>query len=194
MFCSRNTDQYSDSTKVVCSLMSPTAASLALANVGNWESEGIGLTWDTLNQCTGPSQFSALVGMVMMVADSLVYGVLFAYLDGIFPGKHGIGLPWNYICQASFWKQETTDSSQRIDDTSAHLANTVRGILVEDVEKQYTNGRKTFTAVKKLDLHIREGEISTLLGYNGSGKTTTLKMLAAMHGPTSGTITVNGEL
>ena len=48
-------------------------------------------------------------------------------------------------------------------------------------------------AVNGISAHFRENEISSLLGYNGSGKTTTLKMLAAMHSPSRGEIMVNGR-
>ncbi|KAK9239022.1 hypothetical protein V1525DRAFT_431323 [Lipomyces kononenkoae] len=44
-------------------------------------------------------------------------------------------------------------------------------------------------AVKDLSIRFRTGELSCLLGANGSGKTTTLEMVAGMQNPTSGTIT-----
>ena len=42
--------------------------------------------------------------------------------------------------------------------------------------------------VKSLDLDIRKGEFITLLGSSGSGKTTTLMMLAGFEVPTNGEI------
>jgi len=48
------------------------------------------------------------------------------------------------------------------------------------------------TAVEKLDLEIKQGEIFALLGPNGAGKTTTISMLCGLLDPTSGTATVNG--
>jgi ABC-2 type transport system ATP-binding protein len=50
-----------------------------------------------------------------------------------------------------------------------------------------------FTAVDSLDLTINEGEIYGLLGPNGSGKTTTIKMLCGLLSPTSGQATILGE-
>lgn len=47
-------------------------------------------------------------------------------------------------------------------------------------------------AVEHLDLEIRRGEIFGLLGANGSGKTTTIRMLTGLMPPTSGTATVAG--
>ena len=55
--------------------------------------------------------------------------------------------------------------------------------------------RKTFgamVAVNDLDLAIRRGEVFGLLGPNGSGKTTTIRMLCGLMTPTAGTANVVG--
>ncbi len=46
----------------------------------------------------------------------------------------------------------------------------------------------TFTAVKALDLVVPQGTFFALLGPSGCGKTTTLRMVAGLETPTSGTI------
>lgn len=45
-------------------------------------------------------------------------------------------------------------------------------------------------AVKNLSLHIAHGEIVGLIGPNGSGKTTTIKMIAGLYQPDSGRILI----
>jgi len=47
-------------------------------------------------------------------------------------------------------------------------------------------GRQKVRALKALDLQVRRGEIFGLLGPNGSGKTTTIKLLLGLLFPTSG--------
>jgi ABC-2 type transport system ATP-binding protein len=50
----------------------------------------------------------------------------------------------------------------------------------------------SFQAVKNFDLEIRQGEIYGLLGANGAGKTTAIKMLCGLLGPTSGSVALLG--
>lgn len=47
-------------------------------------------------------------------------------------------------------------------------------------------------AVKELALHLAPGEIFALLGPDGAGKTTTLRMLSGAIAPTSGSIAIEG--
>ena len=49
------------------------------------------------------------------------------------------------------------------------------------------------TALHGVSFEVNEGEIVTLLGANGAGKSTTLRMLSGLHAPTEGKITFRGE-
>lgn len=49
-----------------------------------------------------------------------------------------------------------------------------------------------FTAVDRIDLNIREGEIFGLLGPNGAGKSTTILMILGLTEPTGGKVSVCG--
>ena len=51
-----------------------------------------------------------------------------------------------------------------------------------------------FTALADVNLSISEGEFFTLVGPSGSGKTTMIRILVGMENPTSGEITLNGEI
>ena len=61
-------------------------------------------------------------------------------------------------------------------------------IKVAGVTKLY----KHFAAVKDLNLEVKDGEILGIIGHNGAGKTTMLKMITGLIAPTSGTIEVMG--
>ena len=52
--------------------------------------------------------------------------------------------------------------------------------------RQYTN----FNALTNINLNIEEGEILGILGENGAGKTTFIKLMVGLLHPTSGTIQI----
>ena len=75
--------------------------------------------------------------------------------------------------------------------------NTGSDIVVktQNLTKVYRDfwGRQKVRALKALDLEIRRGEVFGLLGPNGSGKTTTIKLLLGLLFPTSGESLVLGK-
>ena len=51
----------------------------------------------------------------------------------------------------------------------------------------------TKDAAKDINIHIREGEIYGLIGRNGAGKTTIMRMISGLSNPTSGTYSLFGK-
>jgi spermidine/putrescine ABC transporter ATP-binding subunit len=76
-------------------------------------------------------------------------------------------------------------------DAAAPLAREPIGaaLSLRQVSKQYGDA----AAVHDVDLHIAPGEFVTLLGASGSGKTTTLMMIAGFTDPTSGDIFIDDK-
>ena len=64
----------------------------------------------------------------------------------------------------------------------------MQAIKTMELVKQYKN----LTAVDKLHLEIKQGELFSLLGVNGAGKTTAIKMLSCLTKPTGGDAMVGG--
>jgi ABC-2 type transport system ATP-binding protein len=62
-------------------------------------------------------------------------------------------------------------------------------ISVTNLEKKFGD----FTAVNKITFWVKKGEIFGFLGANGSGKSTTIRMLCGIITPTSGTGSVAGH-
>lgn len=74
--------------------------------------------------------------------------------------------------------------------TDQHGGTSYDGLRLGGVTKTYPNG---FTAVRELDLDVPRGSFIALLGPSGCGKTTTLRMVAGLETPTSGSITLAGQ-
>lgn len=64
-------------------------------------------------------------------------------------------------------------------------------VQLASVRKTYPNTEKP--AVAGVDVSIRKGEFFSILGSSGSGKTTTLKMIAGFEHPTDGMILLDGK-
>jgi ABC-2 type transport system ATP-binding protein len=62
-------------------------------------------------------------------------------------------------------------------------------IGAKDLNKIYGK----FQAVKNFQLEVRNGEIYGLLGANGAGKTTSIKIICGLQDPTSGSVTLMGK-
>ncbi len=60
-------------------------------------------------------------------------------------------------------------------------------INVENVTRKYGN----FKAVDNVSFEISPGEIVGLLGHNGAGKTTIMKMMTGFLEPTRGNMTID---
>jgi D-methionine transport system ATP-binding protein len=61
-----------------------------------------------------------------------------------------------------------------------------------DLTKKYQTGKQAVTALKKIDLHIRKGEIFGIIGHSGAGKSTLIRCINLLERPTSGRVVVDG--
>jgi ABC-2 type transport system ATP-binding protein len=62
-------------------------------------------------------------------------------------------------------------------------------IVISDISKIYDN---SFSALKKVSLKVKQGEILAMLGPNGAGKTTLISIICGIVTPSSGTVTIDG--
>ena len=66
-------------------------------------------------------------------------------------------------------------------------------VELKDATVKVNNGFDTEKIIlDHVNLTIREGDFITILGGNGAGKSTTIKMLTGILKPTSGNICING--
>jgi putative ABC transport system ATP-binding protein len=65
-------------------------------------------------------------------------------------------------------------------------------IELQDVSKQF-DGKRKVTALDQVSLSIAKGEMVSMVGASGSGKSTMLNLIGGLDKPSSGEITVDGE-
>ena len=79
-------------------------------------------------------------------------------------------------------KSQVSEDENQPDDGQEYTIN-VKGV---------TKNFGALIAVDNLSFAVRKGEIAGFLGPNGSGKTTTMRMLTSYYTPDRGSITING--
>lgn len=65
-------------------------------------------------------------------------------------------------------------------------------IELHSVSKTYNGSSLPVPALRRVDLHVAEGEFVAVMGPSGSGKSTLLTVLGAMNPPTEGSVLVDG--
>lgn len=65
-------------------------------------------------------------------------------------------------------------------------------ITIRNLKKYYGAGERTVKALDGIDLAVRQGEFTAIVGASGSGKTTLLNMMGGLDVPTEGEVIVDG--
>jgi lipopolysaccharide transport system ATP-binding protein len=69
----------------------------------------------------------------------------------------------------------------------------IRGAVGGMIGRRADNGMAVVRSLDGIDLTLREGDRLALLGHNGAGKTTILRVMAGIYQPTGGTIESRGR-
>uniref|UniRef100_A0A4W6FD48 P-type phospholipid transporter n=1 Tax=Lates calcarifer TaxID=8187 RepID=A0A4W6FD48_LATCA len=99
-------DRITKNMKLAASLLSPVAFGFGTEYLSRYEEQGLGLQWDNIQ--TSPLEkdtYSFLTSILMMMFDAVLYAVLAWYLDNVFPGQYGIGRPFYFLFQPSYWQR-----------------------------------------------------------------------------------------
>lgn len=67
-------------------------------------------------------------------------------------------------------------------------------IKLSNLNKSYSTGSNTLHVLKGIDLHIREGELVSVMGSSGSGKSTLLNIIGILDNYDNGTYHLNNQL
>ncbi|XP_073689114.1 retinal-specific phospholipid-transporting ATPase ABCA4, partial [Garra rufa] len=97
-------DRITKDMKIMASLMSQVAFGFGTEYLSRYEEQGLGLQWDNIQtSLLEGDEFSFITSIIMMVLDTVLYGVLAWYLDNVFPGQYGIGRPFYFPILPSYW-------------------------------------------------------------------------------------------
>uniref|UniRef100_A0A8C5BGX3 ATP-binding cassette, sub-family A (ABC1), member 4b n=1 Tax=Gadus morhua TaxID=8049 RepID=A0A8C5BGX3_GADMO len=196
LLCSAWQDRITRPMKLAASLLSPVAFGFGTEYLSRYEEQGLGLQWDNIQSSPleGDS-YSFMTSVGMMLLDAVLYGVLAWYLDNVFPGQYGIGRPFYFLFQPSYWSKPDPQVPDTAYDSQLFFepepVGLVRGVQIQDLVKVYKGCSRP--AVDGLTIAFYEGQITSFLGHNGAGKTTTMSILTGLYPPTSGTAFINGR-
>ena len=64
-------------------------------------------------------------------------------------------------------------------------------LVMKDIEKKFGSGHTEVTALKNVNLTVKQGEFISVIGPSGSGKSTFLTISGGLQNPTTGEIQIN---
>uniref|UniRef100_S4RFW8 ABC transporter domain-containing protein n=1 Tax=Petromyzon marinus TaxID=7757 RepID=S4RFW8_PETMA len=185
--------------KCIASLMSTTAFGLGAKYFALYEVAGVGIQWHTFRQSpVEGDDFNLSLALLMLLLDSVVYGVLTWYIEAVHPGTYGLPRPWYFPLQRSYWLgsgradawEWSGYEARGMEKEPTHLPLVV---CIERLTKVYKTGKKL--ALNNLSLNLYENQIVSFLGHNGAGKTTTMydTRTTGLFPPTSGSARIYGH-
>jgi NitT/TauT family transport system ATP-binding protein len=96
--------------------------------------------------------------------------------------------------QEYFMASATADIRNDSDDvhTQSNAVPEVPAITIRGVNRTFTRGGTSFTAIRDVNLEVRQGEFLSVVGPSGCGKSTMLNLLAGLAKPDAGTVETFG--
>ena len=67
-------------------------------------------------------------------------------------------------------------------------------LQLRDLSKTFNEGGMSRTVLNHISIDLHQGEFIVILGQSGSGKSTLLNLISGIERPTTGTITIKGEV
>ncbi len=71
---------------------------------------------------------------------------------------------------------------------------TIKDLFLRGIFRKDTFETETFWALRDVSFTVEKGKMIGIIGSNGSGKSTMLKLLAGIMGPTTGSVRLNGRV
>lgn len=159
-------------------------------------------TWGAVLSAIGTiAYYGAYVFILIQTATSAITLGTLTFLAGSFQRLQnmlqGIMNRFSSIAEQALYLQDLFDFFEikpQITSSGIGLPITSEikeGFVFENVSFKYLNSEKW--AVRNLSFHLKKGEKMALVGENGAGKTTVVKLLARLYEPTEGRILLDGK-
>lgn len=120
---------------------------------------------------------------------TIFYWVLSWYLEKVFPGEYGVPQGWNFLFKRDYWRSIKINNQIR----SVSKKKPIRNAPIVRVSHLIKKFGPDKTAVNDVSFDLHENQITSLLGPNGSGKTTIFNCLIGIYKQTSGSIIIEGD-
>eukprot|EP00980_Cylindrotheca_fusiformis_P001021 scaffold276_cov132-Cylindrotheca_fusiformis.AAC.16 len=199
-------NRYENTTgKMIASLCPATAFCFGADIIADYEYAEQGVQdWNS-----GEGEYSFDTTLAFLLLDTALYIFLGWYLDQVVPRQYGVARPFYFLFMPSYWfgncskkgggKPESVADDRSAAESSPDVeqvqdVSLIPRVQIKNLVKQYFKGKTAYPpAVDGLNLSMYESQISTLLGHNGSGKTTTVSVMTGLFPPTSGDCVLYGN-
>ena len=184
---------------IIC-LFSNSCVAIGELIIARREVEQVGAQWtNILTPKENYDEFSLIYVYTMLILDTILYLLLTWYIDEVSPKEYGHRRPLYFPFTADYWcgeslnccKPDTTDKTDgrdvMVDAIEDVNTGDEIGIRIVGLSKRF--GKKK--VVNNLNLNVFSGKITSLLGHNGAGKSTTISMLTGLYPPSYGTAYIN---
>lgn len=127
------------------------------------------------------------------LGDAVAYVGCFAQITGGFGSLSGIFARWKTLTPRAERYERILKMAEESDKTTFECPETMEAIHFDNVTFCYQHSQlDAVPALQHLNLTLHQGEKLAIVGENGSGKTTFVKLLCGLHQPDHGQILLNG--
>lgn len=196
------------SKSILSALFAPTGFGLGAMLLAHYEAGGQGVHWSNVWTAPAANDLPFATILLHQVYTCVLYLFLGWYFNQVVQSEFGVvRKPWYFLFSPSYWLGRSTTAVAAVDTASEdaehgavdqsyfeppseemkQLALEGRCLQTHKLRKEFPTPDGIKVAVQDLSATFYEGQICALLGPNGGGKTSLIRMLTGDVPPTSGT-------
>ena len=143
-----------------------------------------------------------LIGQISIAEFTLYIGIISGFCEWIYDvsenmaylkeSSHNFNAYNEFMAQKDYFKH-TSDNNMHVSEESLVSSQNERPPEIEFRNVGFTYEGEEKAVLKNLNFKIKAGEKIALVGNNGAGKTTIVKLLCGLYPPTEGEILIDGK-